>query len=81
MAIDMRHCPGSRAVREPTPEYIKCPNCGEDAEVWTHELSHPCQNCGTPVYRNSGPSCLEWCSHAKECVGPEIYEKLVKGHK
>lgn len=73
-----KHCPGSRAIRDPTPEYINCPNCGHEVEVWTHELSYPCSNCGTRVFRNRGPSCIDWCPHAEECVGAELYSKLVK---
>ncbi len=70
------YCPGSRAVREPTPEYHKCPNCGEEVEIWTHELSYPCSKCGTRVFRQQRPSCIDWCAHAKECVGAELFESL-----
>ncbi len=69
-------CPGSRAVREPTPEYINCPSCGEEVEVWTHEASYPCHNCGTRVFREQSPSCIDWCPHAEECIGPEVYQSL-----
>lgn len=69
-------CPGSRAVKEPTPENYPCPNCGEEVEVWSHELSYPCSKCGTRVFRVQRPSCIDWCSHAKECVGAELYNSL-----
>ncbi len=71
-----KSCPGSKSVREPTPELLACPNCGEEVEVWTHELSHPCQKCGTRVFRPQRASCIDWCPHAKECVGVEIYKTL-----
>lgn len=71
-----RSCPGTQAIREPTPEYIKCPNCGEEVEVWSHELYYPCPNCGTKVFREQRPSCIDWCSYAKECIGPQFYETL-----
>ncbi len=32
-------CPGSRAIREPRPEYIDCSNCGTEVEIWTDELN------------------------------------------
>lgn len=69
-------CPGSRSLREPTPEYLKCPNCGTEVEVWTHEQSYPCHVCGTRVFREQRPSCIDWCPAAKECIGPELYAKL-----
>lgn len=69
-------CPGSRKVKEPIPEYIPCPECGEEVEVWTHELMQPCPRCKTPVFRQTRPSCLDWCPFAKECVGPQIYHRL-----
>jgi hypothetical protein len=27
------------------------------------------------------PTCIEWCSSAKECIGAEKYERLMKGKK
>ncbi len=74
-----KSCPGSRSIREPTPEYINCPSCGEEVEVWTHELSYPCSNCGTRVFREQRPSCIDWCPYAEECIGPEVYQKLKPG--
>ncbi len=29
-----------------------------------------------PVFREQHPACIDWCSHAKECIGPEVYESL-----
>ncbi|MBI4334512.1 MAG: hemerythrin domain-containing protein [Chloroflexi bacterium] len=71
-----KSCPGSRAVKEPTPEYHPCPNCGEEVEIWTHELSYPCSKCGTRVFRIQRPSCIDWCPHAKDCIGSELYDGL-----
>ncbi len=71
-----KSCPGSRAIREPTPEYIDCPSCGEEVEVWTHEMSYPCSNCGTRVFREQSSSCIDWCPYAEECIGPEVYRSL-----
>ncbi len=61
-----KSCPGSRAVREPTPEYISCPNCGDEVEVWTHEVSRACSKCGTRVFREQRPSCIDWCPYAEQ---------------
>ncbi|MDP2953466.1 MAG: hemerythrin domain-containing protein [Chloroflexota bacterium] len=71
-----KSCPGSRAFREPTPEDILCPNCHGEVEVWTHELSAVCPSCGNRVFREQHPACIDWCPHAKECIGPEVYLKL-----
>ena len=78
MSMD-KSCPGSRTIREPRPEYMKCSGCGKEVEIWTDELKATCRNCGTKVYRAQQASCIEWCPHAKECVGPETYERLMAG--
>ena len=58
---------------------MNCPNCGKEVEIWTDELKATCRNCGKKVYRAQQASCIEWCPHAKECVGPEVYERLTAG--
>jgi len=74
-----KSCPGSRAICEPKPEYFNCANCGTEVEIWTDELKATCPKCGSKVYRARGNSCIDWCPHAKECVGPEAYERLKGG--
>ena len=74
-----KSCPGSRAIRKPIPEDIKCPKCGRDVEIWTDELKATCPNCGEKVFREQEISCIDWCPQAKECVGPEVYERLRPG--
>lgn len=78
MTLD-KSCPGSRTIREPRPEFMKCSNCGAEVEIWTDELKATCPNCRTKVYRAQQVSCIDWCPHAKECVGPEVYERLRPG--
>lgn len=78
MVLD-KSCPGSRAIREPMPEYIECPNCSTEVEIWTDELKATCPKCGEKVYRAQQASCIDWCPYAKECVGPEVYERLKPG--
>jgi len=63
-------------MKEPTPENVKCPQCGYEVEIWTHELMRHCPQCNTPVMRPQKVSCMDWCSFAKECVGPQLYAKL-----
>lgn len=74
-----KSCPGSRAIREPRPENINCPDCGREVEIWTDELKATCLGCGSKVFRAQQASCIDWCPHAKECVGPEVYERLRPG--
>lgn len=74
-----KSCPGSRTIREPRLEYITCPDCGAEVEIWTDELKATCSSCGNKVYRARQASCVDWCPHAKECVGPEVYERLKPG--
>lgn len=78
MTLD-KSCPGSRVIREPIPESMNCPDCGAEVEIWTDELKAACLSCGGKVYRAQQASCIDWCPHAKECVGPEVYERLKSG--
>jgi len=70
------HCPGAANLRTPTLAIKKCPQCGEEVELFSNDISVKC-SCGFVVY-NDIASCVQWCKHAKECVGEEMYNKLVK---
>jgi hypothetical protein len=69
------HCPGAANLRTPTLAIKKCPQCGEEVELFSNDISAKC-SCGFVVY-NDIESCIQWCRHAKECVGEEMYNKLV----
>jgi len=71
-------CPGAKLIRQPAPEIFKCPNCGEEVEIWTDELRGKCSKCGTVVIKDQEQSCLEWCKMAKECVGEETYNNFMR---
>ena len=61
-------CPGINRFVRPTPEFIKCPFCGAEVEIWSDEESAVCQNCGKTVKRNQQEaSCLEYCLYAEKC--------------
>ena len=75
------NCPGAQRFRQPSPEMIKCPYCGEEVEIWTDEVTATCPKCGNTVSREAGQSCLDWCKFAKECVGEKIYNKHLKNRK
>jgi DNA-directed RNA polymerase subunit RPC12/RpoP len=74
MDMTNMHCPGSLAVREPKPETLYCPKCGNEVEIWTDERMARCRNCGAPVLKDRGASCLDWCKMSKECVGETVYQ-------
>lgn len=75
MVLDGK-CPGSGSLRQPVPGFINCPDCGTEVEIWTDELRATCPKCGTRVFREQQPSCIDWCSYAEQCVGPEVYQRL-----
>lgn len=74
-------CPGSDFIRDPQPESVKCSSCGKEVDIWSDEEEVACPSCGGMVFREIPPSCLEWCAHARECIGPERYDHLKKGRE
>ena len=77
----LKGCPGAIAVREAVPEYVNCLHCGEEVEIWTDEVQARCPKCKETTTREQGPSCIEWCTYAKECVGVEKYERLMSARQ
>lgn len=73
-------CPGTARFRTPTLTVKKCPRCGEEVEIFSSDVKVQCSNCGLTIF-NDLNSCIQWCAYAKECVGPELYEKLKKTKK
>jgi len=76
----LNHCPGAANLRTPTLTVRKCPQCGEEVEVFSSDVAVTCSRCGFVVY-NDMESCIRWCRHAKECLGAETYGKLTRGKK
>ena len=75
-----KDCPGSKRIKTPYPEEIRCA-CGEVAEIWSDETSAICKKCKKEVTREMLPSCLDWCSVAKECVGEKKYKTYLQSKK
>ncbi len=71
-------CPGSSEIKKPKPEDIKCRHCGKAIEIWSDETEIKCKYCGKMSMRLLGPTCIDWCAFAKECVGEEKYKRLRK---
>ncbi len=74
-----RGCPGAINISEAKPEDIECPECGHDVEIWSDEVTAQCSNCGAEVTRHQGPSCIDWCSFAEQCIGTDKYRRLKNG--
>jgi NADH pyrophosphatase NudC (nudix superfamily) len=70
-------CPGAANIQRPTIIIKKCPECGEEVELFSDEMQVKCDNCGFTIY-NDLESCVQWCKYARECVGEELYRKLYK---
>jgi|WetSurMetagenome_2_1015567.scaffolds.fasta_scaffold00152_42 hypothetical protein len=70
-------CPGSKEIRTPFPEEILCAFCSHKNEIWSDEPDMVCKGCGMTITRDMAPSCIEWCAAAKECVGPDKYDRLI----
>ena len=68
-------CPG-QDFRWLTAEPITCPNCGFEEEIFSNENKVRCHGCRQWVYKEKLPSCVDWCSAARECIGEERWKQL-----
>lgn len=71
----LEHCPGSVYLKTPTLTIKKCPQCGEEIEIFSNDIEVTCNNCGFVVY-NDTLTCIKWCKYAKECVGEDMFNKF-----
>jgi hypothetical protein len=62
-----------------TPTIIEkiCPQCGHEIELFSIDTEMACEHCGFIAY-NDTLSCVQWCKHAKKCVGEEMYEQMMR---
>jgi hypothetical protein len=75
--MDVRFCPGAQAFRQPKPEFIPCPVCHEEVEIWTDQAEAKCDGCGTMVSREMLQGCVDYCASAKECLGEQLYHTVM----
>ena len=73
--MSLKRCPGSMAFSQPKIELVRCPHCGDTAEVWSDEAEGKCAKCGHAVCRTTTQSCIDWCKYAKECLGEEAHKR------
>ena len=66
-------------ARPKTPTIVEkiCPQCGHEIEMFSIDTQMTCEHCGFVAY-NDTLSCVQWCAHAKDCVGEEMYEQMMK---
>ena len=69
-------CPG-QDFRNLRVEVYKCPKCCHEVEIFSNETRAKCAQCGSWVYREKVPSCIEWCASARECLGEERWKRLM----
>ena len=62
-----------------TPTIIEkiCPQCSELIEMFSIDTQMTCEKCGFIAY-NDTLSCVQWCAHARECVGDEMYAAMMQ---
>lgn len=73
----MDKCPGAKQFTEPKPEFVPCPTCHQEVEIWTDEAEAKCEHCGNMVSRAMLQGCVDYCEAAKECLGEELYARLM----
>ncbi len=62
--------------RTPTIHEKVCPQCGSIIELFSIDTEVACETCGFVAY-NDTLSCVQWCQHARECVGEEMYRHMM----
>ena len=75
--MSIEKCPGAKAFTRPTPEFISCPACHQEVEIWTDELEVKCAGCGTLVSRDMLQGCVDYCESAQACLGESLYRRLM----
>ena len=68
-------CPGQDSRNLRAAMYA-CPSCGTDVEMFSDETRIRCHKCSEYVYKEQTPSCIDWCSSAKKCIGAEQWNTL-----
>ena len=71
-------CPG-QDDRNIKAEEIRCPACGCNIEIFSDEVKARCPKCKIFAYRKRMPSCIDWCSFARECIGENKWKETKGG--
>jgi hypothetical protein len=68
-------CPGNDMSKwKPDDiQFVPCPSCGQEVEIWKDEPVRMCPGCGKPVRNMSlNLDCEQWCPAASECPGVQM---------
>ena len=63
--------------KTPTIQEKICPQCGSLIEMFSIDTQMACEKFGFVAY-NDTLSCVQWCEYARQCVGDEMYEHMMK---
>jgi DNA-directed RNA polymerase subunit RPC12/RpoP len=58
-----------------------CVFCDRKNEIWSDEPDTACRGCGKTISRELKATCIAWCPGARQCVGAEKYERLMRKMK
>ncbi|MDI6815753.1 MAG: phosphohydrolase [Actinomycetota bacterium] len=70
-------CPGSD-MRNITAGIYACPSCGEAVEIFSDEMRRRCPKCKEWVAKKETPSCVQWCSSARSCLGEDRWQAVME---
>ncbi len=68
-------CPGQSA-KTICAEELVCPGCNLAVEIFSDETRIRCPGCGRSVEKQKLPSCTDWCSSARQCLGEKRWREL-----
>jgi len=71
-------CPG-QDTRNLKIDLITCRECGYLLEIFSDEIKTQCPCCKGIVTNAKLPSCIDWCSSARECLGEQKWKELRGG--
>lgn len=76
-----KFCPGAaNFTGTPSLNVKTCPRCDTEIELFSIDVTRTCSGCGFEAY-NDIVTCVQWCAFAKECVGEDMYNKLMARDK
>jgi hypothetical protein len=64
---EIGRCAGISYLRTPTLTIKKCPQCGDNVEMFSSDFEVQCNTCEFIVF-NDQNLCIQRCAYAKECV-------------
>ena len=68
-------CPG-QDHRWLTVDLYTCQHCGAEEEIFSNETKVKCPQCGRWIYKEKLPSCIDWCTAARQCLGEEKWREI-----